>query len=527
MSTDSAELQNVVSLDNVSQGSSVLTAKDSIRAKRREYQKHREKRLSLPAEVRSIVSFSTSRSELVSGQVVNLSRFGARVQIMTGDSCIEVGETINDVRISIEGVEVFCGSAVVVSHLNGVSSNEEFGLSLNDDGLDLEKVNAILDLQPSDSEAPSISTVKSILALCSQVKPEFKVLVSDLNTFFQDLRRKLSEEEAKIMSLAHSESYRKKLEDHTITLGLSLFREDIHRFFDQFAKLVDTFSNDETIIHKRYFRANFHPAMLGAPFVNRSWSKPLGHAGDYGLMVMLYEYDDIGQSLFEKFFHRFCCNEPAAVANKNRVDLLSALIAEEYQVQIEKRKSAEFKISSVACGPAKEIELYLNQATINKELPVAAVCIDQEGEALDYAINRLRAVAARKRNVTVTFLKEDAVMGLIRKKAFTEEVAGSSVITCAGLYDYVSDRLASKLIESFYSLLAPGGLLLIGNVSDQNPDRFSMDYFMEWNLILRSPNDLLALVPKEISENKKNEVSVISEPLGLNLFLAVRKAEGG
>ena len=63
--------------------------------------------------------------------------------------------------------------------------------------------------------------------------------------------------------------------------------------------------------------------------------------------------------------------------------------------------------------------------------------------------------------------------------------------------------------------------MLIGNVSTDNPDTFPMKYFMEWVLVLRSPEDLLRLAPKTQIATKVAKAEVIEEPLGLNLFLKV------
>ena len=58
--------------------------------------------------------------------------------------------------------------------------------------------------------------------------------------------------------------------------------------------------------YKQYLRAILHPVVLDAPFVKRAFEKPLGYAGDFMLMAMLYHYEDIEQSsLFIVFFIDF------------------------------------------------------------------------------------------------------------------------------------------------------------------------------------------------------------------------------
>jgi extracellular factor (EF) 3-hydroxypalmitic acid methyl ester biosynthesis protein len=49
------------------------------------------------------------------------------------------------------------------------------------------------------------------------------------------------------------------------------------------------------------------------------------------------------------------------------------------------------------------------------------------------------------------------------------EVGGYDFVYCAGLFDYLSDRICRRLLEVFYDLLAPGGLLVATNVDSSNP----------------------------------------------------------
>ena len=83
--------------------------------------------------------------------------------------------------------------------------------------------------------------------------------------------------------------------------------------------------------------------------------------------------------------------------------------------------------------------------------------------------------------------------------------------------------MAKKLVSALINLLGTGGTLFIGNVSKKNPDRFSMNYFMEWNLVLRDEADMLNLVDTHNEFSEKVKCEVVSESLGLNLFLKVTK----
>lgn len=477
---------------------------------------NREKRFDLTDTLNGAIEWKDLYGNQKVFQVSNVSRFGARVDVDKDDAGFHINETLNDVSIKVNGILVFSGSCQIVNEKMITNGKISYGVSLLGDGIDIDQIAAI----ENGTSLDTWFTPKKLVELSQLVDPKFKVLVADLNTLFQELKSKLIMEEQRAEKESRSENMKKRMEEHAISMALSIYQSEIHKLFEEFSKIVDGVKGEELTVYKRYFRANFHPLVLGAPFVDRGFNKPLGYAGDYNLMVMLYQYEDIGSNLFEKFFHRFSCTEPASLANKNRVEYLSQVLYE----QVSAFKEKEFKITSVACGPAREFELLVKDLIhdeTNKELDL--ILIDQEENALDFARNRMRPLIGNRKNIKMQLLKEDAVLGIIKGREFTDLMRGSNCIVSAGLFDYLSDRVSQKLIDSFIELLSPGGIIYIGNVSKNNPDRFSMDFFTEWNLILRSERDLINLVNPTLIQRFDLSVEVVSESLGLNLFLVIKK----
>lgn len=478
--------------------------------------KHREERISLPKEIESKVTISSSDNVICMGTLIDISTFGAKVQFPT-DECFLATNTTSPVKIWISSQKIFDGNVRVISEVSS-GANLSFGIAFVDSNVDTDQIKGILgelDLRPK------LAHTKSIYSISSQIRDDFKTCIADLNTLYQDLKVRLNEEEKHLKDSATNEKHQKRLEEHAINLAMSLYSADFNEVFARFQKIVDQFSPEEHALHKKYFRANFKTLVDETPFMKRALEKPLGYAGDYGLMVMFYEYADLGGSLFHRFFHRFACNQPAAVANKNRVEFLSQLMNKLYE---RRNVDGAFKVSSIACGPARELQLFLEDGQFKVGAEFDFVIADQEPLALDYASKSIRKLAQeRKCNLKLSALREDVVLGLIKRRPLVNEFQNSDVIISAGLFDYLSDRVSIKLIEALYDLLKPGGELIIGNVSDKNPDRFSMDYFMEWNLILRSPKQLLDLVSPDIRKNSAVKYEVTSESLGLNLFLRITK----
>jgi extracellular factor (EF) 3-hydroxypalmitic acid methyl ester biosynthesis protein len=94
------------------------------------------------------------------------------------------------------------------------------------------------------------------------------------------------------------------------------------------------------------------------------------------------------------------------------------------------------------------------------------------------------------------------------------------VVYCAGVFDYLSDRICKRLMDIFYDMLKPGGLLVATNVDASNPSRNGMECLLEWHLIYRNYMQLSALIPDRAPPGS---AEVKSDETGVNIYIEVRK----
>lgn len=443
-------------------------------------------------------------------ELVDISEFGCCIRIAHTDT-ISVNTIFEEFDIRVEEQCIYSGPAKVANErIDGTRLS--LGIEFCGQSVDVTRLRSINQTRENRKELASIT---DSFASRLEIDQEFKVLCSDFVYLLNNIKNTLAREQEKISDVAVSQKHKSSLEEQIITVAVSLYTKLIQDFFKEFTILTSDINTDKGSLYKSYFKSIFHPIFLSAPFIQRAFEKPLGYAGDYGLMLMFYEYEDFGTDLFGKFMHRYACNEPSALANKNRVDFIGELIGDKCRKTL-----GDFKVSSIACGPAREIRYFLEDVE-SSDQKITAILIDQETDALNYALRNIRENLGKNTNVKVKCLSEDAVFGVIKKSKFTEEIVDSDIIVSAGLFDYLSDRVAKKLIEALYKNLSSDGSLLIGNVSLDSPDKFSMNYLMDWNLFYRTESDLLRLAPEYCVKNKK--ARVISEPLGLNLFLRIDK----
>src|SRR6185295_5694668 len=130
------------------------------------------------------------------------------------------------------------------------------------------------------------------------------------------------------------------------------------------------------------------------------------------------------------------------------------------------------------------------------------------------------------RRTSVQLVKKSVNQVLKESLRPEEKTMGTDydMIYCAGLFDYFSDKICKRLMNLFYDMLAPGGLLVATNVDSSNPARHQMEYFMEWHLVYRNGSQLATLAPDNAPPGS---FTVKSDSTGVNIFIEVRKPENG
>jgi extracellular factor (EF) 3-hydroxypalmitic acid methyl ester biosynthesis protein len=175
----------------------------------------------------------------------------------------------------------------------------------------------------------------------------------------------------------------------------------------------------------------------------------------------------------------------------------------------------------LGCGPAKEIQDFLIQQDISDLAEFTL--LDFNEETLHYTGNRLSDLKKKyNRRTSVNYLPK-SVSQILRGSRYADEafISGSyDLVYCAGLFDYLSDRVCRKMMEILYDQVAPGGLLVATNVAVNNPIRKLMEYVLAWNLIHRDALQLASLRPAS-----EAEIRVTSEQTSMNIFLELRKPE--
>jgi extracellular factor (EF) 3-hydroxypalmitic acid methyl ester biosynthesis protein len=344
-----------------------------------------------------------------------------------------------------------------------------------------------------------------------RVSREFKEVVADMQTFLYDLRLWLDKVGARIQ--LQPEFQRAELE-RKFLLGLcEPAMQAFAALFEKFERLASTLEPAARLSSNLYAKRVLHPLVLGSPFMHRTYTKPLGYAGDYEMVRMMTLDPFQGNSLYAKILNAFFLNTPPVVAHRNRIDTL----VRHLQAETARTKGRRAKVFNLGCGPAAEIQRFLSDAIWSNSTDFTLLDFNDETVAFaQRTLTHIRDLHGRKTGLDVM---KKSVAQLI-KDSSKFKPGSFDLVYCAGLFDYLSDSVCTRLLEVFYELAAPGGLVLVSNVDASNPSRGWMECMVDWFLVYRDANKMHEIIPAGILPDA---VRVFSEPSSVNIFAEIRK----
>lgn len=229
----------------------------------------------------------------------------------------------------------------------------------------------------------------------------------------------------------------------------------------------------------------------------RARQKPLGYAGDYLLIDWIHtaeSCDSIPGARWDDHFHR----QAAPCAVRNRGMYFSELFAAEWS-----RRGGELSVLNLACGPCRDVAHAI--ARTGGAAAARIHCVDQEPAAIEYA---QRTVGCSDQ-ANVTF-QVGNVLRLRLRQSF-------DLVWSAGLFDYLSDRLAVALLRRMWAWTAAGGSLVFGQFHPRNPTRSAQEWCLDWRLIHRDEAQCRRLCIE--AGIPAHAITVETEPLGVIVFV--------
>jgi extracellular factor (EF) 3-hydroxypalmitic acid methyl ester biosynthesis protein len=461
------------------------------------------------------VLFQAEDGQEIGGALLRLSRHSAAFELLHPDAVLRASEVLNGFKIIVGGRTMFFGRAVVSGLVNtGTALVGEVKLTAPE----TESACYLPSARTSPDARESYDRFFQGWQQEYRIAPEFKVLVADIAAYLAGVRQWLEQIE---FSLKEQKDPHQA--DHEREMLETIAQRVINSFnvqHERFEELACQIPPELLGAHQEFVRRHWHKLFLCAPFGHRTFHKPLGYAGDYEMMNMIYRNQPEGRSLYAKLIHQLLVSQWPAQSVRNRIaHLKKHLVSETARVA---RSGRRARILNIGCGPARELQDFFGETALSHEAD--CTLLDFNRETLDYAagqLNDLRRRFARRTRITTA---NTSVHQLLRRAIRQGDLGLDGkfdLIYCAGLFDYLSEFTCGELVRLFHQNLQPGGLVLVANMNDAKPFRNFIEFVLDWQLIYRQPGDVARFAPEQF----RHHSSVVAEPAAVNLFLHLRRHE--
>ncbi len=294
-------------------------------------------------------------------------------------------------------------------------------------------------------------------------------------------------------------------------LGAHDHRDIVHRVLDELFLGLRTrrLSSSQADWAECVQACRRHPLMKllhQDPFTYRAFSKPRGYAGDAQMMDYIYgreerwappEAERLGQLIFD-----FTTSAPASEGVRAR----RAQVAE--MIDRLADRVARPHVLAIASGHLREVNL---SSAVRRGKIGRFVALDADAKSLA----EVDRVYGHLGVVTVPAKFRSLLTNRLQLGQF-------HLVYSTGLFDYLEQSVAQRLLATMFQMLRPRGRLMVANFLPGVRDVGYMETYMDWQLIYRTRQDMIDLTA-EIPEAEIRDVRLHSEDQRNIIFLEVRK----
>ncbi|QCB48049.1 class I SAM-dependent methyltransferase [Hydrogenophaga sp. PAMC20947] len=451
-----------------------------------------------------VISFRNSQGEAARATLTSVQRRALVMEIYNPYSIVQVSEVLDDVNIRSGDRSIYKGKAVVVSLLN-TGLMAVVSVALTDEWSDLN-------FAQGDPGQIAIETTRFVEGWEDRfrISQSYQVTISEFRAFLAETSRWIGQAE---MAKTLPRDAQGQITDEVFWAMAEPLMRKGKSFLVRLEGEASVISPEDATLHRNYAQAALHPLVLRAPFVYRTFVKPLGYAGDYEMVNQLLGDPRQGSSTYIQVVNATFLRAAVAEAHRNRIDVLVTYLRR--AAALAESEGRLIRILNIGCGPAVEIQrLVASDVDLSR---LQFTLIDFSRETLDYTREKVSQAAALSGTALHVSYVQESVHELLKRAVRARHADASEdlydFIYCAGLFDYLSDKVCSRLIRYFVSKSRRGARMLLTNVHASNPERHGMEHLLEWHLIYRDERQML-----EIMADVHAPIDLYTDPTGVNLF---------
>jgi len=448
-----------------------------------------------------LVSFHNAQGEAVRGTIINLQRKSLVMEVYNPYSIVQVSEVLGELTVRFGAKTAYLGKAVVISLVN-TGLTAIVSVTLIDEWRELNDVVVVPGAVGAEAQAFVQDWTKRF-----QIRRDYQVVVNEMRAYLSDVSRWVEQVD---LSESLPKMHGQLRSDVFYELAAPLMQK-VKLYLDILEIEASQINEELAPAHRSFAQTALHPLLLRAPFVFRTYTKPLGYAGDYQMVIQMLGDPRQGPSTYFQMVNTAFLQNVLAVAHRNRIDILVDFLKRMADAARQAEKT--FRILNVGCGPAIEIQRFL-QSYPHPEC-LSFELVDFSEETLAWTRAKLTSITEQiGKPVTINYV-HDSVHQLLKRRIdpASDNSQEFNAVYCVGLFDYLSDKVCSRLMAHFAARTHHGGTLLVTNVHSNNSTKFVMEHLLEWYLIYRDTATLAPLLPAQSATRK-----IYVDATGMNIF---------
>lgn len=435
------------------------------------------------------------------GTITNLQRRILVMEIYNPYSIVQVSEILNDLKVTAGTANVYHGRAVVTSMVS-TGLTAVVSVALTDEWRELSSLSA----GSGSFRHEAQNFIKDWDDRCKIVE-SYQFAVNELRTFLTEVSRWVTQ----LDLTAELPEKNGCFDDDAFSELAEPILIRIRSYMHELGMISENITPDLSAAHRAYAQNALHPLLLRSPFVHRTLTKPLGYAGDYEMVNQILGGKRRGPNTYFQIINACFLSGYLAQAHRNRVEILADFLKEQGRAALASGRRR--RVLNVGCGPAAEIQRFCKEFERPDVLEFKLV--DFNAETLSHAEKKIgNVIKEREVEINVEYMHQ-SVHDLIRRNAKISPGEPFDAVYCAGLFDYLSDKVCNRLLAYFSSQCIPGGRVLFTNVHSKNPERhFVMEHVLEWFLIYRDESDMERIC----SQTGLQVIETYVDDTGVNVF---------
>jgi chemotaxis methyl-accepting protein methylase len=260
-----------------------------------------------------------------------------------------------------------------------------------------------------------------------------------------------------------------------------IFDSTVNQVVLEFQRIEEDIANKSKLNRiKKLFCDKYRRYFLHGELVKWSFEKPFGYPGDFKIIDKIYQNNPSTTGLDRLYDNHFLKLTASCATRERKEDFKQELFK-----FIKNQEDNETRIMNLGCGSAREIKELIEENPLKLFLKVTFDCYDFDNRAINYAKRLLKNIS------NINFFEKHALRLAFSKDIEKEICWKYDLIYSTGLFDYLDERLATKLVSNLRKILKDGGMMKISNYRERsnNDSAYLMEWVCEWYLIYRTEDE--------------------------------------